>query len=149
MKRSITTDKFNSKIFWNMRILYLLHPAIRRCIFRQFCFHLVSEISTLSFTCHISFGSRAQKRLQLHHMFFRMPGRCLPQQSMNSDIPPGNFEMLSRLNKLDLCRLFLTEWWPDLVVQWIITSPHYVEHLEYLKQWGHSSGSAATGSKAV
>ena len=39
---------------------------------------------------------------------------ALPQRPTNSAIPPGNFEMLSRLNKLDLCGLFLTEWQLDL-----------------------------------
>ena len=35
----------------------------------------------------------------------------IPKQPTNSDTPPGNFEMLSRLNELDLCVLFLPEQW--------------------------------------
>ena len=33
---------------------------------------------------------------------------------MSSAIPPGNFEMLSRLNELELCGLLLIKWQPDL-----------------------------------
>ena len=47
---------------------------MQRCIF---CHHLLSEGSTLSFKCHISLGSRAQKMLNFHHMFLRMSERCL------------------------------------------------------------------------
>ena len=39
-------------------------------------------------------------------------------------IRPGNFEMLSRLNKSDLCGLFLTEWQPDLDHSSVKKSPH-------------------------
>ena len=44
---------------------------------------------------------------------------------MNSAIPPGNIEMLSRLNKLDLCGLFF--WLNDNLTKTIIQflkSPH-------------------------
>ena len=56
------------------------------------------------------------------HKFFNKPGVTgailklllaiidYPKKPTNSAIAPDNFEMLSRLNKLDLCRLFfLTE----------------------------------------
>ena len=33
----------------------------------------------------------------------------IPKQLMKRDTPPGNFVMLSRLNKLELCGLFFTE----------------------------------------
>ena len=39
-------------------------------------------------------------------------------------LPPGNFEMLSRLNELDLCRIFVTEWQPDLDHSSVKKSPH-------------------------
>ena len=38
----------------------------------------------------------------------------IPYRPTNSAIPLGNFEMVSRLNELDLCGLFLNEWKPDL-----------------------------------
>ena len=50
----------------------------------------------------------------------------IPYRPRNSDTPPGNFVMLSRLNKLDLCELFFTEWQPDLdhfSVKKVHTSP--------------------------
>ena len=37
---------------------------------------------------------------------------------------PGNFEMLSWLNELDLCGPFLTEWQPDLDYYSVKRSPH-------------------------
>ena len=37
---------------------------------------------------------------------------------------PGNYEMLSRLNELDLCTLLKTEWQPDLDNFSVKNSPH-------------------------
>ena len=42
---------------------------------------------------------------------------------MNSVIPPDNFEMLSRLNELDLSGLLFTEWQSDLDYYSVIKSP--------------------------
>ena len=43
---------------------------------------------------------------------------------MISGIHPGNFEMLSRLNELDLCNFFLTKWQPELDHYSVLKSPH-------------------------
>ena len=50
---------------------------MHRCIFPQFCLHLLSEITTLGFECQIPLGSRAQKCSKFHNISFRMSGRCL------------------------------------------------------------------------
>ena len=80
---------------------------------RSGCHSFFKTVRT-SLTC---LGVRAFQSCQVWYDDHR------PKVKTFIDLLPGNFEMLSCLNELDWCGLFLTEWQPNLHHYSVLKSP--------------------------